>query len=601
MQRERDPLAGFDAIGERTSTVAPKAPDNDDPEAIDGAVSVDAMGRSVIPLGGDLRRVADDAVRALARAPGVFQRGTVGLCRIIVAKDPPASLSEKQRARMPAAGDAVIEPMPHALLTEALSDVAVFVKRDARIKTGWRRLDAAPAPLVSQVLARRAYPDDPAPPLLDGLTEAPVMRRDGTVVTAPGYDPSTCLYLHWKGPHVEVPEGPTRDDARASYARLRALFSTFHYQGDDTARETMIAATVAAMLTPLVRFAMGAGTSAPGFMWSATDVASGKSTMAKACGVAVLGRIPAATQYTNDDDEMAKRAASIASTGRPVWFLDNVRASVEGSTLEQVLTCDGAYEARMLGTNEPRRMNWNSTIYMTGNGASYSPDMARRMRHIALRPHANDAEREAAQSSDHYDIAGWMLAHRVEVLRDLLTIARAHHIAGQPSSGSSLDSFDEWCRWCAWPIWWASGYCPSKADPPPDATRGTGAARIAAVSWWEAFGDKRVTAASIVSTCTNPDAVTAGADPRRAGAVLELAAALAELAGVPSLARVSPGSLGGRIASRIAGRSWEHPQGRVTIERNGVTHGAAAYRARLDAYEPQQAPRAGHPDDDTTD
>ncbi len=568
-------------------------------------------GRAVIRLGPRARRTADRAVRALAAHPEVFQRGVIGLCRIVTAAEPPTTVSEKERARRPRAGDAIIEPLSHPHLTELFDDVAQFYTRAKKKgggddNDGWRKVHAPPQ-LVSQVIARKAYHTDPAPRVLRGLIEAPAMRPDGTVITAPGYDPATGLYLQWHGAPLEVSEHPTRDDARAAYQRVRTLLASFHYQGDEGARETMIAAVVAAMYTPMIRDAIG-DASAPGFMWSATDVASGKSTVAKACGAVVLGRIPAATQYTNDDDEMAKRAASIASTGRPLWFLDNVRATVEGSTLEQVLTCDGAYEARMLGTNEPRRMNWTATVYMTANGASYSRDMARRVRHIAMRPHASKEERDAVRALAHYDLVGHVLAHRAEILSDLLTIGRAHYLAGQPAAPSNprasdipFDSFDAWERWCAWPIWWASGYSPAWADPPAEASRDTNTARAVAVAWWDAIGEKRVTTTRLVSTCNDPDAAKPGADPRRGDAVLELGAALAELAGAPSLARVNSRSLGERIAKRVSGRSWEHPHGRVTIERDGETAGSAAYRARLDAYDRAPAPMPRDPGVDPDD
>ena len=593
---------------QRRARRGPTANDTDESDSDDAGDAdtdeSDSDGRTVIRLGPRARRTVDSAVRALAEHPEVFQRGVIGLCRIVVAKEPPTTVSEKERDRRPRAGDAIIEPLSHPHLTELFDDVAQFLakKGDGR-DDGWRKVHAPPA-LVSQVLARKAYHTDPSPRVLRGLIEAPAMRPDGTVITAPGYDPATGLYLCWHGATVEVPEHPTRDDARAAYQRVRTLLSSFHYQGDETTRETMIAAAVAAMYTPMVREAIG-DASAPGFMWSATDVASGKSTVAKACGAVVLGRIPAATQYTNDDDEMAKRAASIASTGRPLWFLDNVRATVEGSTLEQVLTCDGAYEARMLGTNEPRRMNWTATVYMTANGASYSRDMARRVRHIALRPHASKEERDAVRALPHYDLVPYVLAHRAEILSDLLTIGRAHYLAGQPAAPSNprasdipFDSFDAWERWCAWPIWWASGYSPAWADPPAEASRDTNTARAVAVAWWDAIGEKRVTTTRLVSTCNDPESAKPGTNPRRADAMLELGAALAELAGASSLARVNSRSLGERIAKRVSGRSWEHPQGRVTIERDGETAGSAAYRARLEAYD-RPSPSVPRDPDDT--
>ena len=569
--------------------------DTDDEDDEDTSPEYDARGRVVIKCGPSLQRMTDRAVMALHAHPDVFQFGTLGLCRVIIAKEPPSTVSERERERRPREGDAIIEPVTHPALSEMLDRVASFMRREKKKGDDgaprWRKTHAPPL-VVSATLARKTYQGDEAPRVLRGLIEAPAMRADGTVISAPGYDAATGLFLQWDRDPVDVPEAPTHDEARAAYRRVRRLFASFHYQGDEFARETMLAAVVAAMLTPMVRVAMG-DASAPGFMISASDVSSGKSTVAKACGAVVLGRTPAASQYTADDDEMSKRAASVAATGRPLWFIDNVRANVEGSTLEMVLTCDGAYEARVLGTNVQRRMAWTATVYMTANGASYSRDMARRVRHIALRPHETAAERDAVRDLDTYDLVGYVLERRPAILRDLLTITRAHYIAGRPraprcprASSFPFESFDAWERWCADPIWWASGYSPAWSHPPDDASRDTNAARATASTWWDAIGEAPTTTAKLLRLCNDPPAP--GAEPRRADAVVELAAALAELVGAANIKTVSTRALGRALAQHVVGRSWEHGASRVTIAADGVTGGVARFRARREMHHGDQ-------------
>jgi hypothetical protein len=48
--------------------------------------------------------------------------------------------------------------------------------------------------------------------------------------------------------------------------------------------------------------------------------------------------------------------------------------------------------------------------------------------------------------------------HRAELLRDALTILRAHFLAGQPSGGwARLGSFEAWDQWIRGAIWFATG------------------------------------------------------------------------------------------------------------------------------------------------
>jgi hypothetical protein len=592
--RERPPRASTRASSRAsTATTSADAGMADDVEGDDGPEG--HTGLPVVLTGPDVARVADDAVRALARHPDAYQRTGVGLVRLIEAVEP-ESATEQQRQRLPPAGSLVIEAAPPPTVTEWLSTVCEFRARDARVKRGdGTRWIQPPGPVVAVVCARKVYPRDLRP--LVGIIEAPALRRDGSCITAPGYDARSGLYLRWHGAPVEVPEHPTRDDARAAYDTLAGLFEDFTFQGDADARRVILAATVAAILTPLARTAIVGPV--PAFMWSADAQLAGKSLMASTCGAVVLGRAPSARQYTPDDDEMAKRIAAVAMSGAPLWMIDNIRAHIEGGALELALTAHDTIAARILGATVDREMPWRPTTYLTGNGASYSADIARRLLHIALlsrgRVEGGSTHGTTERTFRHVDLMGHVLEHRPELLRAALVILRAHLAAGRPSSGDVLPSFEAWSRVVAHAVWWASGVDPVRARPPESANRDTDVARRIALAWHGAAPGEALTLSAMCERIKGADISRGGTEPGRVAALVELGSALAEFAGAAELGRVKAGSLGRRVEQHLLDRAFPHPNGgRVRIVAAGLLHGSKRYVSRVEA--PVTAPVDHTPD-----
>lgn len=570
-----------------------KAPRTSEGEASDAGDDTDAApesrpavtSRSGLPLvivGADIARMADDAVCALARHPDVYQRTGVGLARIIEAVEPDDA-SENARELLPAAGSLTIKGLAAPTVGEWLSVVAEFRAFDRRVTKGdgTRRVQP-PGGLSTIVCAREVYPREVRP--LAGIIEAPALRRDGSCITAPGYDARSGLYLRWAGEPVDVADAPTRDDARAAFAVFEELFSDFVFQGDAKARRVALAATVAAILTPLARAAIDGPV--PAFMWNADASLAGKSMLASTCGAVVLGRSPPPRQYTPDDDEMSKRIAAVALSGVPLWFLDNIRTHVEGGALELLLTAHDRIAARILGATVDREMSWRAVTYMTANGASYSADIARRLLHIPL---LSCGRREAGavagttERTFRFELPSHAIEHRARYIGAALVMLRAHLAAGRPSSGESLPSFESWSRVVAHAIWWASDADPINARPPESANRDNDVARRVALAWHSAAPGELLTLAAVRSRIAAVEPGRGGADPSRASALVELASALAELAGAPDLARASAHALGRRFEQHVADRYIPHPDGgSVRITPAGLLHGSKRYASHRD-------------------
>ena len=531
--------------------------------------------RVPILSGPDLHRVVDDAQSALARCANVYQRHGLGLCRIVFAPERPEDEDEPARNLAPPPGAVMVEQLPLPTLAEWLSSVARF---EAQTKSGALRPIKPPLDVIASLSARRSYPPTIRP--LFGVITAPALRHNGTVITAPGYDRPTGLFLQWDGAPLDLPASPTKADAARAFEQLAEPFCDFAFQGDAAARRVALAAIVSAILTPIARPAIDGPV--PMVMLEADQPNAGKSLVAAVCGTIATGRAPATRQYTEDDDEMAKRLAAIAISGVSVMLLDNVRAHIEGGALEQVLTATDTIAARILGTSTDRELPWRTSVIATANAATYSRDVSRRLLHVSMRGRGLVVGGERAFR--YPDLLDHVRGHRRELLTAALVILRAHHAAGRPRAGSTLDSFEAWSRIVGGAVAWASGADPVRARPPESTDRDGDTARRVALAWWSAFGEDKLALReardrSIAASTERPGV----AGPTKVEGLADLSAALADLAGASKLDRVELRSLGRRFEQLVADRQFQQRGGGILeIQRVGENrNGSALYRAQL--------------------
>jgi hypothetical protein len=104
---------------------------------------------------------------------------------------------------------------------------------------------------------------------LTGITDAPSLRPDGSLIQVPGWDEATG-YLF--APSIEfptVPEAPTLDDARRALVVLREVFApqTPERAGFSFASDADGLVPIAALLTLLARPAIAGPTPAFVLSW----------------------------------------------------------------------------------------------------------------------------------------------------------------------------------------------------------------------------------------------------------------------------------------------------------------------------------------------
>ena len=107
-------------------------------------------------------------------------------------------------------------------------------------------------------------------PYLAGVVTAPVLKPDGTISTAPGYDADTGLLHLPDGVKVSVPDDPTQVQAKAAAALLLDLVGDFPFE-----KSTHRSAWLAFLLTLLSRHAFVGP--APLWLFDSNAPGSGKA------------------------------------------------------------------------------------------------------------------------------------------------------------------------------------------------------------------------------------------------------------------------------------------------------------------------------------
>ncbi len=172
-------------------------------------------------------------------------------------------------------------------MLDLLSEVAEWERYDGRAKD-WVRIN--PPKDVGHILLTRQGRWE-FPPIA-GVVTSPTLKPDGSILTAPGYDPVTRLF-HVVDETLKLHPDlhrPTRQLAERSLEFLNKLFAEFPFvivKGAD-GKEKHIAKAVAlsAIITPVVR---GALSVAPLHALPATTSGSGKSYLADAVSTVSTG------------------------------------------------------------------------------------------------------------------------------------------------------------------------------------------------------------------------------------------------------------------------------------------------------------------------
>lgn len=271
---------------------------------------------------------------------------------------------------------------------------------------------------------------------LAGVTHTPMVRRDGSILDMPGYDPASG-YLFLPGPGVNVapvPEAPTQGQVEAALALLDEMVAGFPWETKDDKANYL-----GMLLTPLLREL--APPSYKAFFIGAHQPGSGKTLLADVARLLHGGILR--SEMPADETEIKKMTTSmLATTSAPVVHIDNVTGVLRSSTLAGLLTSEGEIQDRELGSHRNLTFTNDRLWVFTGNNPSLGGDMVRRTITIMIDPNmANPETREFAIQ----DLKAWVAERRNQLLHALLTLVRHWVASGSVRAARrQSDSFATW-------------------------------------------------------------------------------------------------------------------------------------------------------------
>lgn len=435
--------------------------------APEAAPVTSAANRPVVFIDTVEHRVVAETIAALASDPNLYRRGHI-LVRVIRDQQPADGI-----LRCP--GSPTIQAVPAANLRERMTRVANFMKLNA----SGEEIAAHPVPwLVSAVSARGEWEGIRH---LNGISDSPILRPDGTIWQTPGYDRETGV-LFEPPRHSSFPAIPSEiseADVQGAVVLLLEAVSDFPFQG----REHQ-AAWLAALLTPLARFAFAGPT--PLFLVDANVRGVGKGLLVQIIGIVVLGREMPVSSYAACSSELCKKITAIAIAGDRLILFDNVEGCLGNDALDRALT-SSSWKDRLLGKNEQVSLPLNPAWYATGNNVQVAADTLRRIVHIRMDClHERPEERAGFR---YPNLLEWVSANRGRLLAAALTILSAHLRRGCPSVQlTPFGSFEGWSSVVRQAVVWAGlpDPCLTRVALAASADVG-GGALVQLIAAWERY------------------------------------------------------------------------------------------------------------------
>lgn len=321
----------------------------------------------------------------------------------------------------------VLVPAEEVNLTEILTKAISWHKPDARATLGYRKVKCPP--LVAKAVIARC--GDWPFRQLKAIVSTPIMRSDGTVINAKGFDLQSGIYFDSDATWPDIGERPDKTAAAAALGTIRQLVSSFPFvSGVDES------AAIAMILTAIVRPALK---TAPLFGVNATAPGTGKSKLVDIAAILATGKIAAVNSYSGDDEELRKVLESRLLKGDSFINLDNLSVALRSDHLCQVLSQEEV-NIRPLGHSLALDSATAVMFCATGNGLRFAGDMTRRVVLINLDAGVERPEERVFEN----DVIEDARRRRVEIVTAGLTLLRAFVANEGDKVSPALGSFETW-------------------------------------------------------------------------------------------------------------------------------------------------------------
>lgn len=260
-------------------------------------------------------------------------------------------------------------------------------------------------------------------PHLFGITTTPFIRRDGVIVSQPGYDPvSGYLFIDDGTPWQPVPDQPTEEQVTAAVELLHEVVCDFPFEKPEH-RSSWLAMLLTTVGRPAIYGPV------PMLWVDGNCKGTGKSKLPRLISEIACGSNPTEISYSSDEKELENRLASVLLAGDRIATFDNATGSIRNPVLDRFLTST-IFSTRKFFRQELVKLLNNTVLAVTGNNLTMRGDLSRRVLRARLVTPLERPDRRA--DFRHPDLFGFVKQNRPELFTAALTILRAHAVAGFP-------------------------------------------------------------------------------------------------------------------------------------------------------------------------
>jgi hypothetical protein len=310
------------------------------------------------------------------------------------------------------------------------------------------------------------------------LVATPLIRPDGSILSKPGYDLATEVYLDGDIDLPPMVECPTLDEGRRALEFAAGLFAECAfadkapgYPYTSVSLSAVLSVVVASMARLLV-FGI------PMLTCTAATPGSGKSFIGRLIGIWVTGRdVPVSNVASGSAGELDKRLNAGLLGGAPMIHIDNANGKLVSDLLCQILT-ERSVAVRPLGVSEEVIVSGMPLILANGNHVQVDDNLSRRTLLVEL-----DAGVEKPELR-YFNLRpiDMLVENRGAYVAAILTALRAYLMALERAETKPIlprvGSFEEWSDFARSLVIWCGFRDPieamaiAQAEDPEKAARG---------------------------------------------------------------------------------------------------------------------------------
>ncbi len=293
-----------------------------------------------------------------------------------------------------------------------------------------------PMDVVRDVLTLGEWPF----PELEMIVEMPVLRHDGTVLDARGYDARAKLF-YAPAPRLAVPpisSKPTRAQVTAAVALLRDdLLGDFPFV-DQASRANALGLLITPTVRPVIDGPVPLG------LLDKPVKGTGAGLLVEVLAKMATGRSAALMGEVDYEEEWRKQITAVLLEGPAIIVLDNITRVLASSHLARALTST-TWKDRILGRSQAPELPQRATWVATGNNLGVGRDLVRRSYWIRMDAKVERPWERPASTFRHPKLLHWTAKHRGALLAAILTLARGWVVARRPvATTPTLGGFDAW-------------------------------------------------------------------------------------------------------------------------------------------------------------